>query len=142
MTPFDGQSREQLRGAYREAWRRRLAGLPLQPLEAQLADVIAAHPEYEALIASDDTLQRDFATSGDESNPFLHLGLHLALREQIGTDRPAGIAAVHRQLLARARDAHAVEHRMMEVLAQTLAEAQRSGRPPREELYLECLRRL
>ncbi|HEY3808389.1 MAG TPA: DUF1841 family protein [Steroidobacteraceae bacterium] len=142
MTPFDGQSREQLRSAYREAWRRRLAGLPLRPLEAQLADIIAAHPEYQALITEQDSLQRDFSTSGGESNPYLHLGLHLALREQIGTDRPAGIAAVHRQLLARAADAHVVEHRMMEVLAQMLAEAQRTTRPPQEALYLDRLRRL
>jgi hypothetical protein len=142
MTPFDGQSREQLRSAYREAWRRRLAGLPLRPLEAQLADAIAAHPEYQTLITEQDSLQHDFASSGGESNPFLHLGLHLALRDQIDTDRPPGIAAVHRQLLARAGDSHLVEHRMMEVLAQMLAEAQHAARPPQEALYLDRLRRL
>jgi hypothetical protein len=68
--------------------------------------------------------------------------LHLALRDQIGTDRPAGIAAVHRQLLARTGEAHAVEHRMMEVLVQLLAEAQRGGQPPQEALYLQRLRSL
>jgi hypothetical protein len=37
------------------------------------------------------SLYRDFTRPGEGENPFLHMGLHLALREQIATDRPAGI---------------------------------------------------
>ena len=142
MTLFAGQSREQLRGAYRDAWRKRCAGLPLQPLEAQITDVIAAHPEYHDLITDEGSVHQDFETPGGPGNPFLHLGLHLALREQIATDRPAGIALIHRQLTARVGGPHAAEHRMIELLAELLSEAQRSGLPPQESIYLERLRRL
>jgi hypothetical protein len=142
MTLFEGQSREQLRTAYRKAWRRHLEGLPLQPLEAQLADLIAAHPEYQPLLTDDDSVHREFDAGSGQGNPFLHLGLHAALREQLATDRPAGIALIHRLLAARVGDAHTAEHRMIEVLAQILAEAQRSALPPRESVYLERLRRL
>ncbi len=138
MTLFADQSREQLRAAYRTAWRRRLEGLPLQPLEAQLVAVIELHPEYQPLLAGDAALGQDFGAA----NPFLHLGLHVALREQVGTDRPPGIAEVHRRLAARLGDLHEAEHRMIEVLARTLEEFQRGGRAPKEDLYLERLRRL
>jgi hypothetical protein len=142
MRLFAGQSRERLRAAYRDAWRKHCDGLPLQPLEAQIADVMAAHPEYHALLADDVSVHLDFDAAGGSGNPFLHLGLHLALREQIATDRPAGIAAIHRALAARSGDAHAAEHHMIEALGEVLSEAQRSGLPPAESLYLERLRRL
>ena len=40
MPFFDTQSRDQLRDVYIEAWRKRREGLPMEPLEAQVADVI------------------------------------------------------------------------------------------------------
>ncbi len=142
MTVFAEQSREQLRAAYREAWRKRRAGLPMQPLEAQIAAVIAAHPEYQPLLQGDASLVHDYSPADGAGNPFLHMSLHLALREQLDTDRPRGIAMIHRRLLGRLGDPHAAEHRMIEVLATLLWEAQRSGSAGDEALYLERLQRL
>jgi len=140
---FAGESREQLRRRYLEAWRKFSAQQPLEPLEAQLAAVIAEHPEYVAWLESgDEALKAEFTPEGGRANPFLHLGLHLAIREQVATDRPRGIADVHERLARRAGDAHAAEHLMIEPLAETLWEAQRSGRAPDELAYLERLRRL
>jgi Domain of unknown function (DUF1841) len=139
---FADQSREQLRGAYREVWRKWRARVPLQPLEAQIADIIVAHPEYQALLQDEASLKHEYGADRARENPFLHMGLHLALREQIGTDRPAGIASIHRQLTAIASAAHEAEHRMIEVLAGVLSEAARLGRPPQDSLYLERLRQL
>jgi hypothetical protein len=68
------------------------------------------------------------------------MGLHLGIREQVATDRPAGIADIHRQLASRHRDAHRAEHEMIECLAETLWEAQRANGAPDEALYLERLR--
>jgi hypothetical protein len=70
------------------------------------------------------------------------LGLHLALREQLATDRPKGIAQIHRRLSASPLEGHHAEHRMMGALEQALWEAQRTGRMPDETRYLEALRRL
>jgi len=139
---YAGQGREQLRAAWRGAWRKWRQRLPLEPLEAQLADIIGAHPEYHRLLEADLAHQPEFGPEPGRDNPFLHLGLHLALREQIGTDRPAGIARIHQRLAARAPSPHEAEHRMMEVLASMLSDAQRSGLPPLEPLYLERLQRL
>jgi hypothetical protein len=139
---FANSSREQLRLRYVEAWRRHREGLPLEPLDAQVADVIALHPEYHAMLESPDAATRDFPVEAGQINPFLHMGLHLGVREQVGTNRPAGITAVHRRLAEKFGSAHEAEHRMVDVLAETLWEAQRGGRAPDEQAYLERLRRL
>jgi len=128
---------------YLEAWRKFSAKLPLEPLEAQLAAVIAEHPEYLQWIeAGDAAIAAEFTPESGRQNPFLHMGLHLALREQVATDRPAGIAEVHRKLAAKLASAHSAEHAMLEPLAETLWEAQRDNRMPDEQVYLERLRLL
>ncbi len=143
MPVFGGQSREQLRQMYLDAWRKYTARQPLEPLEAQLAAIIAEHPEYIPLLdAGRQALNADYAPESGRANPFLHMGLHLALREQVATDRPAGIARVHQALSRRLADAHAAEHAMLEVLAEALWESQRFARTPDEQRYLERLRGL
>lgn len=134
--------REGLRAAYLEAWRKRREGLPAEPVELQIADVIEQHPEYQALLERPDVaLDRDWTPADGETNPFLHMGLHLALREQVATDRPAGIAALY-QALASRLGRHGAEHRMAECLAEALWRAQRNHVLPDEASYLEALRRV
>ena len=143
MPFFDNQSRDQLRRVYIEAWRKRREGLPIEPLEAQVADVIALHPEYHAALeGGEDTLARDYTPEGGQSNPFLHLGLHLAVRDQIATDRPAGIRKAFQSVAARLGSEHEAEHRIIECLAEAMWEAQRSGRPADEAAYLQRVLRL
>ena len=143
MPFFDNQSRDELRRVYVEAWRKRRAGLPVEPLEAQVADVVALHPEYHAALERDDeALARDYSPEGGQSNPFLHMGLHLAVRDQIATDRPAGLRQAFTSLAARLGSAHEAEHRIIECLAEAMWEAQRSGRPPDEAAYLQRVLRL
>lgn len=143
MNFYAGQDRDSLRAAWREAWGRRQQGLPLEPLQLQMADLVAAHPEYQSQVEQAAAeVAAGLGGGHDGGNAFLHLSLHLALREQIATNRPAGIAAIHQRLGAAMRDVHAAEHRMIEVLGQTLWDAQRAGRMPDEQRYLEALRRL
>jgi hypothetical protein len=143
MAVFAAEGREQLRRRYLEAWRKFSARQPLEPLEAQLAAVIAEHPEYIAWLESGEAaVHAEFTPEHGRANPFLHLGLHLAIREQVATDRPAGIAQVHAGLTQRLGSAHQAEHAMLEPLAETLWEAQRGGAAPDESAYLERLRRL
>ena len=135
--------RTRMRRVFTEAWRKHRAGLPMDPLELLIAQTVQAHPEYHRLLEqADSVLDRDFQQATGESNPFLHLSMHLGLQEQISTDRPAGIAAVYRQLAARRGDAHSAEHAMMACLENALWEAQRSRQAPDEAAYSECLRRL
>jgi hypothetical protein len=139
MTDSDQGSytRDQLRQAYADAWRKHLLRAPLTPLEAMIADVIALHPEYQAIV-QDSAAVLGFEPTAVEAreNPFLHMGLHMAVREQVSIDRPPGVRDLHRQLQWRCGDLHSAEHVMMEALAETLWEAQRSGRAADEAQYL------
>jgi hypothetical protein len=143
MPFFHDQDRSALRRMYTEAWRKHRESLPVEPLEDQIIGVVVLHPDYARVLeAGEDALQRDYTPEGGQTNPFLHMGLHLAIREQVATNRPAGIAEVHRALLGRLHDVHAVEHAMIDCLGEALWQAQRSGLPPDEARYLEALRRL
>ena len=136
-----GQDRNELRQMYFDAWRKSRTGAMLTPLEAQIAAVIEDHPEYQPLMA-EAKVDASFAPEAGQTNPFLHMGLHLAIREQVATDRPPGVAALFNALLVRTGDRHGAEHRALECLAETLWEAQRANTLPDEAAYLERLRRL
>lgn len=138
---FDGMSRDQLREMYRSAWRKFKGQHTLAPLDKQIVAVISEHPEYRVIVESAAADLANYSPRSGQINPWLHMGLHLAVREQVATNRPAGIAEVHARL-ARHSDAHEAEHLMIEVLAEQLWEAQRSGKPPDENAYLERLRML
>ena len=134
------QDRNQLRQVYCDVWRKHRAAEVLEPLEAQIRDVILLHPEYHALLEDvDRALGRDYLPESGETNPFLHMALHLAIYEQLATDRPAGVRALVLQARGRWPDMHALEHRMLECLAEALWLSQRDGTPPDEATYLRCL---
>ncbi len=137
------QNRQTGREFYLLVWDKLRAGHELEPLESLLAAVIAQHPEYHSLLADKPAaLAHEYPPEAGQVNPFLHMSLHVALHEQLGADRPPGIADIYRRCLRSRTDPHAVEHRMMDCLAECLWRAQQSRVLPDEEAYLECLRRL
>ena len=111
-----GQDRNELRKMYADAWQRHCEKLPLTPLDAQIAAVIEWHPEYHDDVTSDE-LDRDYTPDGGKTNPFLHMGLHLGIREQLATNRPAGIDSIFSKLASNLGDAHAAEHQMIDCLS-------------------------
>lgn len=134
--------RNALRHRFFSAWRKARDGAALEPLEARIAEVIRRHPEYHRWLEDPETaLARDFSPEEGTPNPFLHLGLHLAVLEQLASDRPPGLRAVYRRMIANS-DAHEAEHRLMDCLGQILWKAQRAGRMPDESAYLDCLRQM
>jgi hypothetical protein len=142
MPFFENKSRSDLRGMYVEAWRKHCAGLPIEPLEAQIVDVITEHPEYHALLVDRDAaLTKDFTPDGGQANPFLHMAMHLAVRDQVATDRPVGIRQVF-GVLSRRRSNMDAEHAIAEHLAEMIWQSQRSGLPPDEQVYLRRVQKL
>ena len=130
-------TREQVREMFFETWRKYRAGEPIAGIETIALDVVLAHPEYHAALDDPErTRDRDYV---DESNPFLHMSLHLALEEQLSIDQPPGIAARFAELLARTGERHEALHEALECLAETVWRAQRDNAPPDAAAYLECL---
>jgi len=135
--------RDKLRLQYVEAWRKHRAGEILSPLEDMIARVVADHPEYQGLLENEDrTVGREYLPEDGDTNPFLHMGMHLAIREQVATDRPKGIRSVHQTLSRRLGGPVEAEHLMLEPLGEALWTAQRSGSQPDERAYLLALQEL
>ncbi len=133
--------RSKIRQQFFSVWEKANNGIDLEPLEAIIADVIRDHPEYHPLLNTPDAaIDSEFYPEHGTTNPFLHMGMHITLREQVATDRPAGIRELTRKMLLRYRDSHEMEHRMMEPLGRVLWEAQRNNTLPDEKGYLEALR--
>lgn len=137
-----GQNREQIRRFFQQAWKKRLADEALDGIEALIVQVIEQHPEYHRLITDPDAPDKDFHIDDAQTNPFLHMGMHITLAEQLGSDRPAGIRNLHQKITLKTGDAHEAEHKMMECLGLILWEAQRSGQAPDEQAFLSCMRKL
>ena len=136
-----GTDRSAMRRVFVEAWRKHGSGEPMQPLERLIAEVVIQHPEYHRLLeASEAVLEQDFSPESGGTNPFLHLAMHLSLREQLATNRPPGIADLHHRLCARTGDVHDAEHELMECLAEMIWESQRAQSPPDQQAYLACVR--
>ncbi|OUR65062.1 hypothetical protein A9Q79_03745 [Methylophaga sp. 42_25_T18] len=137
-----GQNRQQLRQFYHDVWNKKQAQQTLNALETSIARVLDEHPEYHKIFASEASLEQDYFVEDGQTNPFLHMGLHLSLHEQISTDRPAGIRQLYQQLQAKFSDAHETEHQMMECLTESLWLAQRNNQAPSESDYLLALKQL
>lgn len=129
--------RDTLRQTFFAAWKKHKSNLPLEPIEAQLIELILLHPEYQTILDNPEQYQ---AANFSEHNPFLHLSLHLAVREQINTNRPVGIKIIYENLCRKFQDKHVVEHKMLECLGQVLWDAQREGKMADEKIYLEKLK--
>ena len=135
-------SRDQARRFFIAAWEKKCRGTPQTALETMASDIVAQHPEYHALLArGEEALARDWTPEQGETNPFLHLSLHLAVAEQLSIDQPPGIRAAYAALQTRAGDAHAALHQVLECLGEAMWQAQKSGAGPDAAAYLDCLRR-
>lgn len=134
-----GNDRDSMRRYYLQCWQKFQQKQPLDALEQQIANVVAEHPEYHALLENHaKTLQRDYLPEQGDTNPFLHMGLHLGIREQVATNRPTGIRELYQQLVIKYGNNDA-EHRMMDCLAESIWLAQRHQTVPDEAAYFECL---
>ncbi|MFA7270634.1 MAG: DUF1841 family protein [Sterolibacterium sp.] len=135
-------SRDQARLFFIEAWRKQGQGVPLTPMEHIAANIVRIHPEYHALLGSSESaLAREWTPEQGETNPFLHLSLHLAIEEQLSIDQPPGLRAIFDSLLARHGERHPALHDVLECLGETIWRAQRDNAPPDGAAYLDCLRR-
>ena len=138
-----GNNRDSLRRYYCTVWGKANAGQALEPLERLIARIINEHPEYQPmLVDAEAALSRDYLPEMGQTNPFLHLGMHLALEEQRSIDQPPGIRALYARLAAHATDEHQAQHQCIDALAETIWQAQRQGCPPDGDSYLQALRRL
>lgn len=133
-------SREQVRQFFCNIWHKHHAQLSLTPLENLAWKWIIVHPEYHALLADKSAaLTRDFNIESHQTNPFLHLAMHLSISEQITIDQPPGIRHLSIALIQKLDSEHEAHHYVMECLGETLWNSQRYHTPLDSTAYLACI---
>ena len=122
---------------------KQLANQAMDALEALAGQWIQEHPEYfDDLSDVDAALGRMYAVEDGQSNPFLHLSMHLTISEQCSIDQPRGVRQAVELLAARRDSLHQAHHEAMDCLGRMIWESQRSGRPPDGAAYVDQLQRL
>ena len=129
------QDRKKQREFLYKSWQKYTSNQSLDPLEKQLVSIIEIHPEYHDLIGNTES---EYFPEQGEVNPFLHINLHLALRDQLTLNQPKGIKVVHQKLISNYKDSHKVEHLMMECIEEMIYISQKNNTTMDQERYLEC----
>ncbi len=133
-------SRDQARQFFFDTWRKYKQREILSGLEAMALEAMLEHPEYHLILDDPERhLDRDYTPEGGETNPFLHMSMHLAIAEQISIDQPPGIRQRFQQLLERTGSRHDAMHQTMDCLAEMIWQAGRRGSAPDDSVYFACL---
>ncbi len=135
-------SQQDVRRFFCETFRKFHAKEILTPLEAIASDWINQHSEYDEVLSDLDTaLHANYSIDQGNSNPFLHLSMHLSIAEQIAVDQPRGVRQTFDVLSTKLNSQHEAHHEMMECLGTMIWNSQRNGLPPDGEAYIEALRK-
>ncbi len=133
-------SRHQARQFLFSTWYKYKHQEALSDMEEIALKVILLHPEYQSIL--DDTERyhdKDYPPEMGITNPFLHMGMHITIKEQLSIDQPAGIRDRFERLLKKNANEHDTMHQIMECLAEMIWQAQRSQSAPDPSIYFECL---
>ena len=132
--------RRQMRQPFLDAWKKQIEGRPMTALELKISQLIGQHPEYHELMADPErALEKDWLPEDGETNPFLHLGFHLSIREMAEIDQPPGFRTRYHALCRQTGDALTAEHLIMACLSEAIWQAQRHGTEPDSAGLLRCI---
>ena len=136
-------SRAEARQFFIETWRKYRNQEPLSGMESIVVEAVIAHPEYHRVLESpDEFLDKDFPPEFGDVNPFLHLGMHVAIAEQLSIDQPPGIVDAFETLKMKLASGHEARHKIMDCLGEMLWQSQRYGQPPDAASYLTCIEKV
>jgi hypothetical protein len=135
-------TRDQSREFLFDLWAKHEAGAPLTALESIALSIVLEHPEYHPVLADRERYRdREWKPEGGETNPFLHLMMHVAIEEQVSIDQPPGIRDAVQAMAVKRGSMHDARHDVMECLAEMIWQAQRNGTGFDNAAYLECLQK-
>lgn len=133
-------SRDQARQFLFDAWAKFQLQQTLTDLEKIAVEVIQMHPEYHVIFSSPEKyMHQQYFPEMGETNPFLHITLHLSVVEQISINQPIGITQTYDKLRQKYSDTHTAYHDVIDCLAETIWHAQRNNEPLDSAYYLKLL---
>jgi hypothetical protein len=120
-------SRDEVRQFFFDAWLKFKQQQLLTDLEKMAVGIMHLHPEYHTILDTpEQSLQQAYYPEMGETNPFLHMSLHLSIQEQISINQPPGITQAYGKLCTRYQEEHEAQHALLECLAETIWLAQRN----------------
>ena len=136
-------SKEEVRQFFCEAWTKQQRSGILTPMESIAARWMVEHPEYHGILSDlESAKETEYTPEKGQTNPFLHLSMHMSITEQVQIDQPPGIREASKQLSIKLDSEHEAQHRIMDCLGQVLWNAQRDGAPPDMVAYVEAIKKL
>ena len=135
-------SQEDVRRFFCSAYAKSRNAQPMDAIETLAGQWIAEHPQYHADLQDQEAaITRVYPEGSGQTNPFLHLSLHLSISEQCSIDQPRGIRQAVELLTHKRQSLHTAHHDAMDCLGTMLWESQRAGRPPDGQAYIDCVQR-
>ncbi|WP_029148119.1 DUF1841 family protein [Methylophilus sp. 5] len=121
-------SRDEVRQFFFDAWAKfKQKQSTLTDLEKMAVGIMHMHPEYHVILDQPEHyLAQAYYPEMGETNPFLHMSLHLSIQEQISINQPIGITQAYGKLCTRFQQEHEAQHALLECLAETIWLAQRN----------------
>ncbi|HEY0563244.1 MAG TPA: DUF1841 family protein [Methylophilus sp.] len=133
-------SRDEVRSFFFEAWRKFNTQQVLTDLEKIAVSVMHMHPEYHSILNHPEQFQQQaYYPEMGETNPFLHMSLHLSILEQLSINQPIGIKQIYETLKIKHQNEHDAQHAILECLGETIWQAQRNQTGLDAQHYLSLL---
>ena len=133
-------SREQARQLFFDTWRKYRQREILSGIETIVLEIILLHPEYQSILDNADRyLDKDYSPEMGDTNPFLHMIMHVAIKEQLSINQPVGICERFARLQNNTGSEHVAAHQVMECLAEMMWQAQRNQTAPDATIYFDCI---
>jgi hypothetical protein len=135
-------SQDDVRRFFCQVYAKQQAQTLIDALEVLAGEWVAEHPKYHAVLTDEaSALTQQFTGENGQSNPFLHLSMHLSISEQCSIDQPRGIRQAVELLASKRNSLHDAHHEVMECLGTMLWESQRSGQAPDGQAYIDAVQR-
>lgn len=133
-------SQHDVRKFFFEVYAKSIKKEPLTELEKIAYSLILEHPEYTNILQNEDKyLTYNWSVENGETNPFLHLSMHLSILEQLSIDQPFGIKDLYQKLCEKYGDKHDADHQLMDCLSEMIWRAQRDNTQPNPQIYFDCI---
>ncbi len=133
-------SRDEVREFFFYTWSQFKAQKLLTDLEKIALGVVHMHPEYHTILgAPEQYKQQEYFPEFGETNPFLHMSLHLSILEQISINQPIGITGIYDQLKLKYQNEHDAQHDILDCLAEAIWQAQRNNTALDANFYVQLL---
>lgn len=134
-------TRDEVRAFFFDTWAKFKSQQTLSALEKLSLTVMQLHPEYHAMLDNPAHYQQAaYYPELGQTNPFLHMSLHLSILEQISINQPIGIASIYQQLTIQHQNEHDALHDILDCLGETIWLAQRNNTGLDSAHYLKLLK--